>query len=213
IVTAGPLAEPLSTASAAGAVPVASAPTAPPTTSPPPPTPPPAAPPAAPASPPAAPATTTPPAPPPAPKPVAPPTTLAAVRAAGVVAAAPSGSVVRPGAIGPYQGLGTWIDVYDWSITYTKNQPTVGPQDVAAMANAGVQTLYVQMARGDTPDDVWEADRMRAIVDQAHAHGIAVVGWYLPYLTNPADDMRHLVAIARFGVEGVGVDIEAKNVA
>ena len=111
-----------------------------------------------------------------------------------------------------FKGLGTWADVYDWSLTYTNNQPTVGPQDVDAMAKVGVQTLYIQMARGDTPDDVLEPDRLHAIVDQAHAHHIAVVGWYLPYLTNPTDDLRHLVAMSRFGVEGVGVDIESKNV-
>jgi hypothetical protein len=182
------------------------------------------APPTAPAPPPAASATASPPstATPPttkAPKPKAPPTTRppvaatppARASAAAVTALVPARAGVA-GAVTPYKGLGTWVDVYDWSLTYTKGQPTVGPDDVNRMAAAGVQTLYIQAARGDTPDGILEADRLREIVDRAHTLHIAVVGWFLPYLTDPANDLRHLQALAGFGFEGVGVDIESTDV-
>jgi hypothetical protein len=114
---------------------------------------------------------------------------------------------------GPYRGLGTWIDVYDWTLTYTKNKPTFGPDDVDRVAALGVQTLYVQAARGDTVEDVAEEERLRAIIDRAHVRNMAVVGWFLPYLSNLDDDMRHIRAIAALGIEGLGIDIESKNVA
>ena len=113
---------------------------------------------------------------------------------------------------GPYRGLGTWVDVYDWTLTYTKNKPTFGPDDVDKVADLGVQTLYLQAARGDTAEDITEEDRLRAILDRAHARNLAVVAWYLPYLTNPEDDMRHIRAIATLGIEGLGLDIESKSV-
>ena len=113
---------------------------------------------------------------------------------------------------GAFRGLGTWIDVYDWTNAYTKDKPTVGPDDVDRMADAGVQTLYVQAARGDTVEDVAEVDRLQAIIDRARARGVAVVAWYLPYLTDLDADMRHLRAIAAMDVDALGVDIESKAV-
>lgn len=114
---------------------------------------------------------------------------------------------------GVFRGLGTWVDVYDWTNTYTKDKPTVSLADIDHIADVGVQTLYIQAARGDTPEDVAEVDRLQPMIDRAKARGMAVVAWYLPYLTNPDEDMRHLRGIAALpNVDAIGVDIEAKNV-
>ena len=167
---------------------------------------------APPPAPPAAPPTTQPAPPPP---PASPPPTHAPPASARVSAAAlPHGAAPATVAksVVPFKGLGTWVDVYDWSVTFTKGQPTVSPDDVDRMAATGVQTLYIQAARADTPEDVLEADRLRAIVDRARSHHMVVVGWFLPYLTDPANDLRHLQAIAAFGFDGVGVDIESTDV-
>jgi hypothetical protein len=149
-----------------------------------------------------------PPAPPPAAKPKPAPAAKAAA-SSRVTATAP---ITAASTIAPYRGLGTWLDVYDWSATYTNGNPGAGPDDVDAMVAAGVQTLYIQTARGDTPEDVLEPDRLHAIIDRAHAAHLAVVAWFLPYLTDPAADLRHLEAAAHLGVEGVGVDIESRSV-
>jgi hypothetical protein len=116
------------------------------------------------------------------------------------------------GGLAAYVGFGTWVDVFDWTNQWTNNKPTVGPADADRMATLGVQTLYIQAARADGPAGVAEPDRLNAIIQRAHAHGIRVVVWYLPTLTDVNADLTRLVAIARLGVEGVAVDIESREV-
>ncbi|HUR49867.1 MAG TPA: hypothetical protein VMY88_10135 [Acidimicrobiales bacterium] len=125
-----------------------------------------------------------------------------------------SGFAVAPNAgVAPYAGLGTWVDVYDWSVTYTREAgPQVGPETVDLMAAEGVQTLFIQASKHDAPEDVLERGRLEAIIARAQANGIRVVAWYLPTLVDPAADMRRLLAIASLPVEGLAVDIEARNV-
>ncbi|MDP9071010.1 MAG: hypothetical protein M3N68_06955 [Actinomycetota bacterium] len=118
-----------------------------------------------------------------------------------------------PAGVGPYRGLGTWVDVYDWSRTYTNGQPRTSPTDLDAMARAGVQTLYIQASKHDAPGDVLEPDLLRAYLRGARARGISVVAWYLPTLVDVDRDLRRLEAIAALdGVDGVAVDIEARDV-
>src|ERR671925_645550 len=66
-----------------------------------------------------------------------------------------------------YTGLGTWIDIYSPSFR----------------ADRGVRTLYVETGNFRQRVDVVEPERLAALVEAAHARGIAVVGWYLPDLT------------------------------
>ena len=160
------------------------------------------------------------PAPPPtttlAPPPA--PTTVPFAAPRAVTTAAPTrpdrGFAVAPSAgLAPYAGLGTWVDVYDWSATYTREAgPQVGPETVDLMAAEGVQTLYIQASKHDAPDDILEGDRLAAIIARAQARGIRVVAWYLPTLVDPSADLRRLLAIAALPVEGLAVDIEARNV-
>lgn len=113
----------------------------------------------------------------------------------------------------PYRGLGAWMDVYDWSATFAKGGPALEPDAVDVLAAQGVQTLFIQASKWDAPTDVLEPERLRAFIDRAHHHGIAVVGWYLPTLEDPARDLQRLLAIAALPIDGVAVDIEARNVA
>ncbi|HUQ38717.1 MAG TPA: hypothetical protein VM030_01060 [Acidimicrobiales bacterium] len=130
-------------------------------------------------------------------------------RPAPVVAVAPS---VAAGLV-PYTGLGTWVDVYDWSQTYTRDgAPAVDAATVDAMADAGVQTLYLQASKHDAPTDVLEPERLLPIIDRAHRRGVRVVAWYLPTLVDTAHDLRRILAIASLEIDGLAVDIEARNV-
>lgn len=160
------------------------------------------------------PTTTTSPPPPP-------PTTVAAAAAAPPVpVTAPRAPVrLRPadpqrvvGDIAPYAGLGTWVDVYDWS-HYRETTPTVGPDQVDSMAAEGVQTLFIQTAKHDTPDLISERELLEPIIDRAHLHGIKVVAWYLPTLEDVDNDLNRLVASANLDVDGIAVDIESRKVA
>ena len=152
---------------------------------------------------------TTTPAPPPRPKPV--PAPRPAVTAAPRRAAPRPAPTITAG-LGAYVGLGSWADVFDWSNSYTGGKPTVGPADVDRMATLGVQTLYIQAARADSPNDVVDPGLLTPMIQRAHARGIRVVVWYLPTLTDVAGDLRRLVAIANVGAEGEAVDIESRDV-
>ena len=87
----------------------------------------------------------------------------------------------------------------------------VGPADVDAMAAAGVQTLFIQTAHADVDGDLVDPDLLIALVDRARARGLGVVGWYVPTFVDEAGDMRRLLAAASLRVDGVAVDIEARN--
>jgi hypothetical protein len=123
-----------------------------------------------------------------------------------------SGAPLVPGNAGQFRGFGAWIDVYDWSNEFTKNKPSVGPNDVDRMADLGVQTLYVQAAKQASPNDVVDPQLLRPIINRAHQRGLRVITWYAPTLEDTAKDLRKLLAIADLGVEGVGVDIESRAV-
>lgn len=112
----------------------------------------------------------------------------------------------------PYKGLGAWLDVYDWSTYYTRVGTPVGLEAVDALAAQGVQTIFIQASKWDAPVDVLEPGRLQAFIDRAHQHGMKVVGWYLPTLEDPGRDMQRLLAIAAMTIDGLAVDIEARNV-
>ena len=67
------------------------------------------------------------------------------------------------------------------------------------MADLGVDTIYIQTARFNHPDDVLDDKLLRAIIDEAHERGMNVVGWYLPTLEDPDTELGRLVAAGRAG--------------
>jgi hypothetical protein len=124
-----------------------------------------------------------------------------------------------PGPVGPgrglvaFEGLGAWVDVLDWSPTYTGGKARMDPSEVDTLADEGVQTLYIQTARFNRPEDILDESLLRSIIDRAHARGLRVVGWYLPTFHDLGTDLRRLEAIAGLGVDAVGVDIEDRSLA
>jgi hypothetical protein len=148
---------------------------------------------------------------------------LAAVAVLTVAAAAivdgrrggPSGPPAPPPGswtLVPHQGLGAWIDVYDWTAEFTGGAPSVGVEDIDEMAELGIQTLYVQTGHRRAADDVIEPTRLASLIDRAHANDLHVVAWYLPSLVDLDEDLRRLTAAAALPVDGLGVDIEAVEV-
>jgi hypothetical protein len=116
-----------------------------------------------------------------------------------------------------YEGLGAWIDVFDYAPNY-QNQglpPPVTPDDVDAMAALGVKTIYLQAARLDdrSPDGIVDASLIGRFLERAHERDLRVVGWYLPKFAALDADLRRLELIADFEhdghrFDGITVDIE-----
>lgn len=146
--------------------------------------------------------------------PSTPPTTAEAAVTEQAAAPAVTTPVVperaTPWTLQPYRGFGAWLDAFDWSVSFARSPDhVISGADIDRMAAEGVQTLYIQASRWNSPTDVLEPERLLAIVDHAHARGMSVVAWYLPTMVDPELDLRRLLAISRLPVDGLGVDIES----
>ena len=113
---------------------------------------------------------------------------------------------------GAFKGMGTWVDVFDWSPTYAKGRPPgLGPEAVDVMAAQGVQTIYIQAARADWTGggDIVDLGTLKHWLDRAKAKNVAIVPWYLPTFKDVHADYRRILAIANLPtVTSFGVDIE-----
>jgi len=115
-----------------------------------------------------------------------------------------------PWTVQPYEGVGAWVDAFDWSRSLGGERPVVGEDDFEAMADLGVQTVFLQTSHLGVPDQVvLEQQRLERIIDAAHHHGMAVVAWYLPTLRDVDVDLERLLASAELDVDGLAVDIES----
>ena len=122
--------------------------------------------------------------------------------------------------VSAYQGLGAWVDVFDYAPAY--HRPWEGsqltPEDVDAMAERGVRTLFLQAARLDdrSPGGVVgivDPELVGRFLERAHARGIRVVGWYLPKFGDIERDLANLGLLRDFRsrgqqFDGIAVDIE-----
>jgi hypothetical protein len=145
--------------------------------------------------------------------PTTPPTTPTTIP---TTTAPPPTTTVPPGPdLTAFYGLGTWIDVYDWSEMFNETQTSrLTVRDIDRMAGLGVQTLYVQTSKSESPTDILEPERLRPLLARAKARGLTVVAWYLPSLEDHQLDLRRLIASAQLpGVDALAVDIESQKVA
>lgn len=103
-------------------------------------------------------------------------------------AAAPAPRPAAPALPAPprtvaFEGLGTWVDAYDWSRELTRTaQPPVRPEHVDEMHAKGVKTIYLQasMRSQKAPNAILSPDLLEQFIERAHAKGMYVVAWYLP---------------------------------
>jgi hypothetical protein len=120
----------------------------------------------------------------------------------------------RTGA-GVFQGLGTWMDVYDTAL-YASSDVVAG-----RLAARGVRTVWIETANDRSKTDIVQPAGLGTMVDALHALGISVVAWYLPGHDRTGKDLRRARAMLAFrtpdgdGFDGVALDIESlrtKNV-
>lgn len=109
-----------------------------------------------------------------------------------------------------YHGLAGWVSLYN----YGGAGDAAPAQVVGAMASRGIDTLYIQTARWNSPTDIEQPGQLGAYIDAAHAAGIDVVGWYLPGFGDVATDIRRSLAVLDYTspggghVDGFAADIE-----
>jgi hypothetical protein len=108
-----------------------------------------------------------------------------------------------------FQGLGTWIDVYDTALYAT-------PGAVASrLAARRVRTAWIETANDRSKTDVVDPAGLGRMVDALHARGIRVVGWYLPGHDNHVRDLRRARALLSFrtpqsgAFDGIALDVES----
>lgn len=137
--------------------------------------------------------------PPPAPEPAGPPEVAR-------IPLVPAG----PG-LETFAGLSTWVDLYDVE---------VAPEVQAAQAAAGgVQAIFVQTARFNSPADIHDPYRLGRLIEAAHDLGMQVMTWYLPDHLNHDVDLRRSKAAIEFTTprgdraDAFGLDIEAHSLA
>jgi len=122
-----------------------------------------------------------------------------------------------PRTLAPYEGYGTWVDVFDYDPAYNPPDatPAIVASDITEMADLGVKTVFLQAARLDdrTPEGLVDPWLLAEMLLTGHRHDIDVVGWYLPRFEAGTDDIDRVVAMSEFEVlghrlDGVAVDIE-----
>ncbi len=118
---------------------------------------------------------------------------------------------------GPYTGLGTWVDAFDYAPAFQPfgAPPGVGPESVDDMAALGVTTLYLQAAKTDTrsPEPLVDEKLVGELLVRAHRKGVRVVAWYLPIFSDLDADLAHVRAMYEFRSHGekfdaIAIDVE-----
>ena len=133
----------------------------------------------------------------------------------------PTVTPARRASSGPFAGLGTWVDVYDYGPKFQSSStalPAVTPASVDDMARLGIRTLYLQAAQDDDRSEGLLVDRalVGAILRRAHDRGVKVVAWYLPHFAEVSRDLARVRALYEFRshgerFDGLALDIEWTN--
>jgi len=98
----------------------------------------------------------------------------------------------RPTTLGAYQGLGSWVDIYD---TRAWADPTAAVKDMAAH---GVRTVFVETGNSKSKTAIFKPQAQAEFVQAAHARGMRVVAWYLPDMKDVARDYGRVAQATDF---------------
>jgi hypothetical protein len=111
--------------------------------------------------------------------------------------------------LGPYQGLGSWVDIYEHS---SFNDPE---RAVAGMHAHGVRTLYLETTNYKRKVAMKYPAKQARFIEAAHSVGMKVVAWYLPGFRDLEKDFWRTMKAIEFrtpsgqGFDSFGLDIES----
>jgi len=117
-----------------------------------------------------------------------------------------------PRSTAPYEGFGTWIDIYD---TEVWEHPV---HAVDSMTAHGVRTIYLQTSNFNRNGPFVHPEGVESIVDAAQRRGLEVVAWYLPGFRDVPTDLRRAIRSIRFRTgrgnrfDSFALDIESSEV-
>jgi hypothetical protein len=122
------------------------------------------------------------------------------------------GSSAATRTIAAYRGLGSWVDIYD---AKAWKDPAAA---VADMAANGVRTIYIETANSHSTSAFNHPVQIEQFIQEAHAHGMSIVAWYLPYLKSEALDLGRVTQAIQFrtadgqSFDSFALDIESSAV-
>ena len=100
--------------------------------------------------------------------------------------------VVARGDVSSYEGLGTWIDLFN-------RGPWKNPaHTVARMDRRGVSTIYLQTSTYGSDSAIVHPKHTGTFIDAAHERGLRVVGWSVPSFRWQKADLHRALAGIRF---------------
>ena len=109
----------------------------------------------------------------------------------------------------PYQGLGTWVDMYN-------RGPWAHPsRTIGRMVKHGVQTLYLETSSYRSHHAIYRSHSAARLITLAHANGIRVVAWSVPGFKNIRTDYERVMKAITFttpsgqNFDSYAMDIEA----
>lgn len=102
-------------------------------------------------------------------------------------------------------GKGIWINIWNYP---------VNPGIFCAYLNSkGIDTIYLQVSRSNTPA-IKHPLKLNQIIETAHGHGIKVIGWGYMFLRDPLQDAEKFINAALHktpkgeSLDGMGADLE-----
>jgi hypothetical protein len=111
-----------------------------------------------------------------------------------------------------YRGLGSWVDIFDQQAW---KDPAAA---VADMASHGVRTIFIETGNSHSSTAFKDVPAIETFIREAHARGMRVVAWYLPYFKSEALDLDRVTQAIRFttsdgqSFDGFALDIESSAV-
>lgn len=120
------------------------------------------------------------------------------------------------GDVDVYEGLGTWVDVYDYVPAFQDagQEPAVTTRSFEDMARLGVKTVFLQAAQDDSrsPGNTIDRKLLGRMLRAAHDADLRVVAWYLPRFVDVDADFRRIRALFDFSADGERFDGHALDI-
>lgn len=102
-------------------------------------------------------------------------------------------------------GKGIWVNIW--------NYPANPDMFLETLKAKGIETLYLQVARSNTPA-IKHPNELNKILSSAHERNIKVIGWSYLFLNDPLNDAQKFIDAAKYktpsgeALDGLAVDIE-----